>query len=34
MLEIEDIPPPPGLFGCFFVPNFELTDVPRVAEPH
>jgi uncharacterized repeat protein (TIGR04061 family) len=28
MLEIEDIPPPPELFGCFFVPSFELTTFP------
>ncbi len=28
MLEIEDLPPPPELFGCFFVPSFELTTFP------
>ena len=28
MLEIEDLPPPPDLFGCFFVPTFELTEFP------
>jgi uncharacterized repeat protein (TIGR04061 family) len=28
LLEIEGIPAPPELFGCFFVPDFELTEFP------
>jgi uncharacterized repeat protein (TIGR04061 family) len=28
LIEIDDIPPPPERFGCFFVPSFELTTFP------
>lgn len=28
LLEIEDLPPPSELFGCFFAPTFELTEFP------